>query len=406
MMKINKTLSLHLIVFIGIFSVFHITLAKTLLERVLGRIVLQVESRGEAWYVDPVTETRSYLADGNAAYELLRDRGLGITNENLASIPIGLEPRFEMLDSDQDTLPDKLEEAVGTNSLNQDSDGDGYLDGDEIINGYNPSGTERMVFDDQLREQLSGRILLQVESRGEAWYVYPEDNKRYYLADGQVAYEIMRFLGLGISDNDLSQIPLDPDEQSFDPRDWADLINNEEQTDKELSLFSDTSDWEQYFVDQLPFLVRYPSDIYSVREGQIRFGDNPLEDAVFFEEVREVREVDDLGPRPPRTSNELTTSLMIMGVISENEQIDEQGLGEFFLKIIPSLPLDQYEIKNIRIAGQDALHFTVRDPEFFPEIIFEYIVFHHYFVSYFIQAGNFQTDMFTEILNTIEFYSA
>jgi len=53
---------------------------------------------------------------------------------------------------------------------------------------------------------LEGKILLQVESRGEAWYIH--EGKRYYMKNGQQAYEIMRFLLLGITNSDLRQIPV------------------------------------------------------------------------------------------------------------------------------------------------------------------------------------------------------
>ncbi|MEK7122231.1 MAG: hypothetical protein AAB855_00070, partial [Patescibacteria group bacterium] len=56
-------------------------------------------------------------------------------------------------------------------------------------------------------QKLSGRVLLQVQGSGEAWYVYPVDLKRYYLGRPSDAFRIMRELGLGISDNDLAKIP-------------------------------------------------------------------------------------------------------------------------------------------------------------------------------------------------------
>ncbi len=59
-----------------------------------------------------------------------------------------------------------------------------------------------------LASRLSGKILLQVESKGEAWYVNPSDGQRYYMANGNEAYNIMRNLGLGITNKDLSQIPI------------------------------------------------------------------------------------------------------------------------------------------------------------------------------------------------------
>lgn len=45
-----------------------------------------------------------------------------------------------MMDSDEDGLPDDIEERLGSDPENRDSDGDGYLDGDEFKNNYNPAG--------------------------------------------------------------------------------------------------------------------------------------------------------------------------------------------------------------------------------------------------------------------------
>ncbi|MFA6466722.1 MAG: EB domain-containing protein [Patescibacteria group bacterium] len=44
------------------------------------------------------------------------------------------------VDSDQDGLSDLAESLYGTQIDNSDSDGDGYLDGQEVDNGYNPMG--------------------------------------------------------------------------------------------------------------------------------------------------------------------------------------------------------------------------------------------------------------------------
>ncbi len=50
----------------------------------------------------------------------------------------------ELVDSDNDGLFDEQEAEYGTDSNNPDTDGDGYLDGDEIINGYNPKGEGKL----------------------------------------------------------------------------------------------------------------------------------------------------------------------------------------------------------------------------------------------------------------------
>jgi len=182
------------------------TIDAKLTERLKGRILLQVEEKGEAWYVDEISGGKYYLKDGNAAYQALKAFGLGITNADLAKIPVGIEERLQDTDTDQDGLADKIENALGTDPNDPDTDDDGYQDGEEARNGYNPLSTAQWVLDTNLANRLKGKILLQVEGGGEAWYVNPVDGKRYYMKDGPTAYQIMRFLSLGITNNDLRKI--------------------------------------------------------------------------------------------------------------------------------------------------------------------------------------------------------
>jgi len=123
-------------------------------ERLSGRILLQVESFGRAWYVNPVDSERYYLQDGDEAYAIMRTLGLGITNSDLEKIP--------------------------------------QASGDKV--------------DTALVSRVSGRILLQVEENGEAWYVNPTDGFRYYMKDGDAAYGLMRSFGLGITNQNLAEI--------------------------------------------------------------------------------------------------------------------------------------------------------------------------------------------------------
>lgn len=60
-----------------------------LVDRLAGHILLQVEDHGEAWYLDPTTKNRYYMKDGLTAYEMLRAFGLGITNADLEKIKNG-----------------------------------------------------------------------------------------------------------------------------------------------------------------------------------------------------------------------------------------------------------------------------------------------------------------------------
>ncbi len=130
--------------------------ADDLSRRVAGQILLDVESAGQAWYVSPVDLMRYELGKPEQAWDVMRAFGLGIRDAHLAQIP----------------------------------------DVDEAEAG-----------DMALRRRLAGRILLQVESHGEAWYVHPGDLKRRYLGRPQDAFEVMRSLGLGISKQDLSAVP-------------------------------------------------------------------------------------------------------------------------------------------------------------------------------------------------------
>ncbi len=119
-------------------------------ERLKGRILLQVENNGEAWYVRPDDGKRYYMKDGATAYEMMRAFGLGISEADFAKLDGG----------------------------NKD-----------------------------LRANLKGKIVLRVQLHGEAYYIHPEDSSIHYLKDGTEAYRIMRELSLGITNKDLSNLP-------------------------------------------------------------------------------------------------------------------------------------------------------------------------------------------------------
>ncbi len=136
----------------------------SLSQRLKGRILLQVESYGRAWYVDPISLDRYYMPNGNEAYFLMRTKGLGITNKDLDKIPTKKGGK----------------------------------------------GDIKMI------ERLKGRILLQVEKNGEAWYIDPTDGLRYYLKDGEAAYKLMKSKGLGITNQNLAQIPMNKEQIAHD----------------------------------------------------------------------------------------------------------------------------------------------------------------------------------------------
>lgn len=145
-MKLKITLAF-LALFLAISTIPVNAAPSSIGERLKGRILLQVESKGEAYYVHPATAEAYYMANGNEAYNIMRDFGVGITNNDL----------------------------------------------------------EKIKNSKSLALKHKGKIFLQVESKGEAYYVN-NDGILYYLKDGGEAYNIMRKLGLGITNNDLGKI--------------------------------------------------------------------------------------------------------------------------------------------------------------------------------------------------------
>lgn len=113
-----------------------------------GRILLQVQDKGQAWYINPVDGKKYSLGKPQDAYNLMRRFGLGISNNNLAALE------------------------------------------------KNPSAWKK----------LAGRILIKTEDNGKAYYFDPLKLRLYYLGRPADAYNVIRSRGLGISDANLNRI--------------------------------------------------------------------------------------------------------------------------------------------------------------------------------------------------------
>ena len=173
---------------------------KNLYNSLKGKIVLKVESNGEAYYINPGSEEMYYLGRPADAFSVMRSRGIGITNNNLEKIQVGLS-NLTGNDADNDGLPDMFEDAIGTDKNKKDTDGDGYEDKAELENLYNPRGSGSLNLNNNFSDSQKGKIFLQVENNGEAWYINPVDKKRYFLGRPADAFSVMRNLGLGISNS-------------------------------------------------------------------------------------------------------------------------------------------------------------------------------------------------------------
>jgi len=151
------TIIIFLLVLLLPFSAVQADLASDL----AGRILLQVERNGEAWYVNPNTLRAHFLGRPIDALNLMSKLGLGISNEDLSK------------------LKGEGQKSEGLNEA--------------------------------LSQDLAGKIVLQVEDQGQAWYINPVDLNRYYLGSPEDALRIFRVLGLGISEDNFSKLPLADD---------------------------------------------------------------------------------------------------------------------------------------------------------------------------------------------------
>ncbi len=123
--------------------------AADLATKFKGRILLAVESNGEAWYVNPTDLKRYYLGRPADAFALMRKLGLGISNKDFKT------------------------------------------------------------YEGKLPDRLLGRILIKVEDSGKAYYADPVSKRLYYMGRPNDAFNVMRGLGLGFSNANLNLIPAD-----------------------------------------------------------------------------------------------------------------------------------------------------------------------------------------------------
>ncbi|MDP2630378.1 MAG: hypothetical protein Q8P56_03135 [Candidatus Uhrbacteria bacterium] len=131
------------------------------LAHLKGRILLQVQSAGEAWYVHPKTGTRTLLGRPADAFTAMRKLGLGVSNNDLKRL-FGTVPNNEK---------------------------------------------QLKIKDRAMAQKLAGTILLQVERNGEAYYLDPVTQIAYFLGRPSDAFQVMRNRGLGVTDENLFAVP-------------------------------------------------------------------------------------------------------------------------------------------------------------------------------------------------------
>jgi len=176
-------------------------------DRLKGKIIIKVEDDGKAYYINPTTKYSHYLGRPADAFSVMREQGIGIKNVDISNIPVALS-NLSGNDADGDGLPDKFEDAIGTDVNSPDTDGDGFSDKQELEGNFDPkkAGGAKQEINNDFAGKQKGKILLQVEQNGEAWYINPEDGKRYFLGRPADAFQVMRNLGLGISNENFDKL--------------------------------------------------------------------------------------------------------------------------------------------------------------------------------------------------------
>lgn len=119
----------------------------TLAQQLAGRILIQVESKGEAWYVNPVTGKRSFLGTPAEALKKFASVSLGISNSDFANI-----------------------QSTGVPS------------------------------------RLVGRILIKTEDSGKLYYVNPVNRAIVSLGSPNEVVNVIKQVGLGISNANIVKI--------------------------------------------------------------------------------------------------------------------------------------------------------------------------------------------------------
>ncbi|NQT50158.1 hypothetical protein HQ571_05675 [Candidatus Kuenenbacteria bacterium] len=152
----TKKLTIFLAIFALVFSSMGVANAGSVAEATKGKILLQVEENGEAWYVYPVDSKRYYLGRPIDAFNVMKTLGLGISEQTYNN-----------------------------------------------WNGFSPA-------------QYAGRIVLRVEENGEAYYINPSNNQLLSLGKPGDAWLLMKNGGLGITNSDLAQIEVGEGGASLD----------------------------------------------------------------------------------------------------------------------------------------------------------------------------------------------
>ncbi len=220
--KIKILIALIIITIASFFWKNKIIAVETLANQLSGKFLLQTEGHGEVWYIYPRDHKKYLLGKANDMFAVAKEFGKNINDTDLAKIPLADINLNNGIDSDFDGLSDDIENSLGINPQNADSDNDGYKDKDEILNNYNPSGKGKIIYDNKIAKENAGYILINDQSRNGAWYINPNNLKKYYFSSSIDIFNIIKKISLGITNSNLYKI----EQSSIDPSYTSENIKN------------------------------------------------------------------------------------------------------------------------------------------------------------------------------------
>ncbi|MFA5127136.1 MAG: hypothetical protein WC465_04055 [Patescibacteria group bacterium] len=127
-----------------------------LAQKYAGKFIIQSESYDRLWYIDPQEKTRYVLRDAQGIMDFFRQKATGISNKDLAKIKTAAKQSYNV----------------------------------------------------KLTNRFRGKFLLAAENNGEIWYVDPDTGIRYFLKDGQAAYDFFVNRAIKLKNNNLKKIAI------------------------------------------------------------------------------------------------------------------------------------------------------------------------------------------------------
>ncbi len=110
--------------------------------------------------------------------ELIRARAIPVTRLELEAIAMDIPQLVLEEDHDIDGLPDVFEQVLGTDSGQEDTDGDALTDFLEVLAGTNPLGPGSFAIDSATTAKFRGAFIVH---EGTYWYVDPQKRLRVWL---------------------------------------------------------------------------------------------------------------------------------------------------------------------------------------------------------------------------------